>query len=502
MRRIACCAGLLLGLCGCVGEGDFRTPPLDCTPGVQVNETFEEWLESEGGGKRSTDGKGVFVAYVVSSDAAGNFYKAICLEAAPEDSKCAGVEIRVDLTDAYLDYPPGAKLLVQPSGLSLKRKDGVLQLGYPCREAHCPSGVGRIDANALSQHLHLSCDAIAGIPPRVYERIREAKSDENLNTLVQLKGVVFAARDTAKCYADERGDGNRLLMDRAGDQLIVRSSRYAAFAGLKLPAGSGCITGVLGKYKGDFELRIRDRSDVHLDKPRFKALQSEKSRPDFPCPREYEAGFTNLCYLHRLYKGQARTLKAQKIRVVVTSDNKGGNIHVMDAAVQDRTAGILLHFDRPPIIFSQHRNRPLRPGDSLEVELAGAVLTDSMGQLQVNASRDKVHYLDTKQVKPIVITIEQLNTNRYESMLVELDEVSYAQPGFPFYSGEGEALDHELWDATGKTCVHVSRRIQFASSIVPEGVVSVVGNAGNHRGIAQLMPRNGADVQPKTQRQR
>ncbi len=587
MRSMPLAEVVLLSLvsasAGCVKDSHFSTPPLDCQAPVQANTTLTEFLASYSGGLKAIDGDLTFSAYVISSDKAGNFYKALHLQGVPFDPKGSGIEIDMDATDLYLDYPVGAKLLVESKGLYLSGGNGVFRLGYPYRDSRGKTRVGRIDANDINRHIHFSCDPVTAIAPEVYNRIAAAKADKNINTLVRLDGVEFSAQDIAKTYADKDRDANRFLIDKAGDQLALRSSRYADFAQQSLPDGSGSITGVMGKYGTNFQLYIRDLSDVQLDKPRFKNKAELLTKVEVPakvetptkteipakpkaftkaeiptkaeppakaetptkakkptkveiiaklemptkpepqaketptvkpkaetpakaethakaktpakvsyksakpqCVGEFTGPFTNLCYLRSFYPERAgEMLTNRKIKVIVTSDIRGGNIYPTNAAVQDQTAGITLHFDCIPLA---------RLDSSLEMRLAGATLSDFHGQLQINVSCEQVEHIGIESAKPKVITIAQLNTNQYESMLVRLDNVTYTHPGIPFYSGDGKGTVHELRDETGTTRVYVFRGVAFASDIVPSGKVSVIGNAGSYDGKVQLSPRNTYDV--------
>ncbi len=522
LTQIAVLLSLLSTLLGCVKDSHFSTPPLDCQAPVQANTSLAQLLQSYSGRLRPIDKDLIFPAYVISSDRARNFYKALRLQAVPANPTSSGIEIDMDATDLYLDYPIGTELLIEAKELYLDGENGAFRLGYPYLDSQARARLGRIDATDINQHIYFSCNPITAITPKTYNQLSEVKADKNTNTLVRLNDVEFTAGDTDKTYADKRADANRHLIDKNGDQLILRSSRYADFAQQKLPDGSGSITGVMGKYGSHFQLYIRDLSDVQLDKPRFKGKTAETTQvkaptktetptksktrtkaatsPEVeapvkatykagipPCTGEFISGFTNLCYLRNQYPTKAgETLENRKIKVVVTSDNRGGNIYPRNVAVQDQTAGIILHFDCIP---------PLTKPDSLlEVDLSGAKLSVFHGQLQIDVSCSNMKHIGVQPVKPKVITIAELNTNQYESMLVELDDVTYTQPGIPFYSGEGEYTVHELQDETGITTVYVHKGVTFASVAVPLGTVSVIGNAGSYDGKAQLLPRNTYDT--------
>lgn len=504
-RRFPVYVSLYLTLFSCVKDSDFNTPPLRCENEVTANASFESLLEAYHGKPDRIDQDLLFPAYVISSDRAGNFYKKLYLQADPTDPKCSGIEIGMDLPDLYLDYPPGTKLLIQAKGLYMDGKDGLFQLGPLQRDSSGKPRLGRIDINDIHQRIHFSCDSPHVITPSTYTHIEKAKADVHVNTLVQLDGVEFDAQDTAKTYADRDGDANRRLVDGFGGTLIVRSSHYADFAKQPLPDGSGSIEGVMSKYGRYFELHIRSLSDVQLDKPRFEDKSEAKSEgesrdesgykrtADFPCKTPTNGSYTELCSLHRRYTGEDIQLGKIKIKVIVTSDSKAGNIYSRNVAVQDETAGIILNFNTLPMF--QPSGKRARPGDVIEVNLLGSTLSDYHGLLEISTQCANVVRTRTGvAVTPKYITIAQLNTNYYESMLVQLDKVTYEKPNYPFYSGSDSGSNHTLHDATGTTCVRVLSGTKFGNRIVPEGQTCVTGNAGIYNGKAQLLPRNASDV--------
>ena len=71
-------------------------------------------------------------AYVISSDAGGNFYKEIIVQDQPENPK-SGIQIVLDDNSLHETFDVGRKVLVKLDGLSLGFNNGVLQLGIQNR---------------------------------------------------------------------------------------------------------------------------------------------------------------------------------------------------------------------------------------------------------------------------------------------------------------------------------------------------------------------------------
>ena len=79
--------------------------------------------------------------------------------------------------------------------------------------------------------------------------------------LIQFTGVTFQNEGTG-IFAPESGYGEENITDSHGNTLMIRTSNYASFAGNKLPTGKGNVTGILGRFRGTWQLTLRTASDV------------------------------------------------------------------------------------------------------------------------------------------------------------------------------------------------------------------------------------------------
>jgi hypothetical protein len=96
--------------------------------------------------------------------------------------------------------------------------------------------------------------------------------------LVKVIDVQFDAGDTAATWADKltATTTNRTLEDCRKNDIIVRTSGYATFAGEKLPQGKGSLVAVVGIFRTTKQLWTRSMTEVDM-----KGLRCEESEGDF-----------------------------------------------------------------------------------------------------------------------------------------------------------------------------------------------------------------------------
>jgi len=89
--------------------------------------------------------------------------------------------------------------------------------------------------------------------------------------LVKISDVQFIDTDTAETLASPATleSESRMLQDSSDNQIIVRTSGYATFAGADVPDGSGSLIAIVGQYNDDMQLVIRRLGEVEMDETRF-----------------------------------------------------------------------------------------------------------------------------------------------------------------------------------------------------------------------------------------
>lgn len=84
--------------------------------------------------------------------------------------------------------------------------------------------------------------------------------------LIKLEDVQFVESDLGKTYANAIGLSaqSRYIENCQGEELIVRTSGYASFAGDTLPEGKGSIIAIISQYDSMWQLYIRETEEVKL----------------------------------------------------------------------------------------------------------------------------------------------------------------------------------------------------------------------------------------------
>ena len=205
----------------------------------------------------------VIEVFVVSSDAAGNFYKEVIVQDRPE-KPTAGINIMINMNSYFQFFDFGRKIYINLKGLSIGEANGVAAVGY--LEGKQIVGIPQA---RVSDHL-IRSSVVAEIVPLVLQPIEFSDRTENL--FVQVKNVQFSSilvgADNPFTYASEDNDefdGERLVESCSGGfPFILSTSTYSDFAAFRLPAGSGSITGVLTRdfYDSFFTVYLNEPSGI------------------------------------------------------------------------------------------------------------------------------------------------------------------------------------------------------------------------------------------------
>ncbi len=194
-------------------------------------------------------------AVVVSSDQGGNCYKYITVQ-----DETGGIEISVDRSSLYNEYPVGQTVYINCAGLIVGDYYNKYQIGWKYN-----GSVGRIHPTALSKYI--SKDGLPNPDNPLLANPIEIKSSnelvaENTNCFVKINGCKFAGASHGQPLAS-----NDFITDHEvtinGATVVVRTSNYANFRNTIIDATKEyCLYGILSIYKQNYQLTLRTKEDI------------------------------------------------------------------------------------------------------------------------------------------------------------------------------------------------------------------------------------------------
>jgi hypothetical protein len=247
--------GLIITFSACLKK-DYDTPPNESgiDPNLTVTNSIADLISMSQG--EITDD--VVISGIVNmDDRSGNYYKKIVIQ-----DSTGGIEIEIDQTNLYTDYPVGRKIYIRCKGLFLGSYNGLPQLGYTPDER---GTLTQINGTMVDDYI-----VKADFPHKIkvdtfdYNDLTSIESSR-VNTLVAIRNVQFESSSMNMPYADPTATTNRYLSDCSqASGLLVRTSNYSKFQPVLTPQGSGTIVALYTIYKTTPQLIIRDTADVML----------------------------------------------------------------------------------------------------------------------------------------------------------------------------------------------------------------------------------------------
>lgn len=238
----------------------FDEPPVGGEPvNIIPNSTIEELKSRFVPGQFTTiEDSLVIRAIVIADDASGQYYKTIVVQ-----DETAGIEVKVNSIGIFNEFPIGREVFIFCKGLVISDYNGLIQIGGGTYLDNGETRLGGIEEVLINKYL------VAGlrnqnITPAV--KAINAVTSADLSTLIQLVDVQFADGSANETYADPvtQFSVNRTVEDCTNKSIVLRSSGYADFAGIRTPGGKGTLTAVLSIFGSTYQLAIRDTSDVQM----------------------------------------------------------------------------------------------------------------------------------------------------------------------------------------------------------------------------------------------
>jgi hypothetical protein len=249
---------LIFASCNRWEEPEFEVPVYTGPPANHTIQDIKDKHTSLGSGMQdsicSWDEPFIVKAVVVSSDQGGNCYKYMTIQ-----DETGGIEISIDRTGLYNEYPVGQTIYLDCRGLIVGDYHNKYQIGWKDR-----TSVQRINQEALDRYIHKD-----GLPdpnnPIIAKPIEITGSSqlttENTNCLVRINGCRFDSK-----YIGQPLATNDLTMDREvyinGAMVIVRTSNYANFRSTIIENKEYCLYGILSVYNDEYQLTLRTKEDI------------------------------------------------------------------------------------------------------------------------------------------------------------------------------------------------------------------------------------------------
>jgi hypothetical protein len=266
---------MMLTFSSCVEDDDYNIPSIEIEePDITANTTISIVKSMYAGNlvdfdEANNEGELIIEGYVVSNDEAGNLYKVLIIQDAPENPTAA-IQLDVDVTSMYAMYKPGRKVYVKLNGLGMDEMNGVLHIG-----SIEGNTVGRISAVNYDEFIVRSAEVATMVPLVVSP---SQFSDSYINMLVQLDDMQLRSEELGQPYAnaDDTFTVNRYLKSCTDEsETIVRNSGFSSFKAQEFPQGRGSIVAIFSKYNSDYQLFIRDTDDVMFDDERCDPVFEE-----------------------------------------------------------------------------------------------------------------------------------------------------------------------------------------------------------------------------------
>ncbi len=168
----------------------------------------------------------------------------------------------------------------------------------------------------------------------------------------------------------------------------------------------------------------------------------------------------------------------------VTMGSSSGNIY-KNAYIQDDGGAINLHLKE---------NGGVRTGDSIRVYLKNCVLSKYNELLQIDQVDNDSNIIiiaNQKYIDPVAVTIPEIKTGAYESFLVKLEDVEFAENELnKTYANPNESGNRILENCSFETLiVRTSNYANFAEDSIPDGKGSMVAVVGRYNDDWQLYIR-------------
>jgi hypothetical protein len=231
-------------------------------------------------------------------------------------------------------------------------------------------------------------------------------------------------------------------------------------------------------------------------------IKEEFDKPPINIPKVDFESNTTIAQLKSLYTGNLDSIADNVIiQGIVIGHDESGNIY-KTLYIRDNTAGIQVSLDKTGL-YNEYKLgqrvfikcQGMYIGKYGGMQQLGYIYNNSIGRLPAILIPNHLFKdsLPGPAPQPTLLTIPGINTNQIGT-LIRLDNVYFETPGVPFAESTA-TTNRNLKDADNNTLiVRTSNYADFASTLLPQGVGSVVGILSIFNSDYQLYIRDIKDL--------
>ncbi len=205
---------------------------------------------------------------VIGNDIEGNIYNEVFI-----DDGTGAFIICIAQGGIYGFLPVGQEILVDLKDLYIGAYGQQGEIGTPYTSASGSTYVSRMSRFLWNNHYKLIGPVNpSSVTPEEFDQRRMTDAsylDSHCGKLMTLKGVELQAADGKALFAPDDGSvtltancANRNFKGISSNQLVLRTSTFADFAGNVMPEGKVNVTGIFTRYRNTWQILMRSVKDI------------------------------------------------------------------------------------------------------------------------------------------------------------------------------------------------------------------------------------------------
>jgi len=310
-------------------DKDFDTPPVPTLPEgsiLTVQELRDLFVGSEVRFEQPMSVYGV----VTADESSGNLFESVYVQ-----DNTAAINLRLQFSGGLSQ---GDSIRIFLPGTVLSSFSGMLQLDSV-----------DVDNNIVKQAVNVfKAPTLTTIP-----QINTSQQAR----LIRLENVEFSVNELSNTYADpiNLSTLNRTLVNCDGDEIIVRTSGFANFAGLGIPIGNGDFVAVVSEFQGTMQLLIRDIDEIQLNSTRCDSMAVTVCPPVGSVNQPFDlitdnVDFTEMCWSNiaavgsRIWRGD-EFQGDLRLQATAFGSSDASNVMWLISPNMQFTSGMTLNFD-------------------------------------------------------------------------------------------------------------------------------------------------------------